>query len=54
MKDRESKDRELKIKRQIEELFSKSITVSKDDVDRFEKKKEIKKIRLIKTVGMIG
>ena len=33
----ELKDRELKIKREIEELFFKSIIVSIDDMDRFEK-----------------
>ena len=43
----ELKDREVKIKREIEELFFKLIIVSVDDMDRFEKK-EMKKIRPIK------
>ena len=47
LKDRELKDREVKIKREIEELFFKFIIVSVDDMDRFEKK-EMKKIRPIK------
>ena len=47
LKDRELKDREVKIKREIEELFFKLIIVSVDDMDRFEKK-EMKKIRPIK------
>ena len=38
MKDRETKDREVKIKREIEELFSKRIIVFLDDMDKFEKK----------------
>ena len=42
MKDRDLKDREVKIERKIEEIFFKSVTVSIDDMDRFEKK-EIKK-----------
>ena len=40
------KDREIKIKKEIEELLIKPIIVSIADVDRFEKK--IKKIRPIK------
>ena len=47
LKDRELKDREVKIKREIEELFFKLIIVSVDDMDRFGKK-EMKKIRPIK------
>ena len=47
MKDRELKDREVKIKREIEELFFKRIIVSIDDMNKFEQK-EMKKIRLIK------
>ena len=42
MEDRELKDREVEIKREIEELFV-------DDIDKFEKKKEMKKTRPIKT-----
>ena len=38
MKDRETKDREVKIKREIEELFFKRIIVFLDDMDKFEKK----------------
>ena len=43
LKDRSLKIRELKIKREIEELFFKPIIVSKDDMDEFEQK-EMKKI----------
>ena len=39
LKDRSLKIRELKIKREIEELFFKPIIVSKDDMNRFGKKK---------------
>ena len=46
MKDRELKDREEKIKREIEELFYKPIILSKDDLDKFEEQ-EMKKIRPI-------
>ena len=35
-KDRELKDRDLKIKREIEELFFKPITMSIDDMDKTE------------------
>ena len=41
------KDREEKIKREIEELLFKLIMVSKDDIDKFEGQ-EMKKIRPIK------
>ena len=47
MKDRELKDREVKIKREIEQLFFKSIIVFIDDIDKFEEK-EMKKIRPVK------
>ena len=47
LKDRDLKDRELKIKREIEELSFKPIIVSIDDMDKFEQK-EMKKIRPIK------
>ena len=47
LKDRELKDREIKIKREIGELFFKPITLSIDNMDRFEKT-EMRKIRLIK------
>ena len=51
LKDRELKDRKVKIKREIGELIFKPIIVSNDDVDRLEKKKkEIKRIRLVKNV----
>ena len=46
-KDREFKDREMKIKREIEELFFKPIIVSIYDRDKFEEKK-MKKIKPIK------
>ena len=47
LKEREIKDREVEIKREIEELFFKPITVSIEDIDKFEQK-EMKKIRPIK------
>ena len=47
LKDRQLKDREVKIKREIEELFFKPIIVSIDDMDKFEQK-EMKKIKTIK------
>ena len=53
LKDRELKDREVKIKREMEEPFFKSITVSIYDMDTFGQK-EVKKIRPIKILGMIG
>ena len=53
LRDIELKDREVKIKREIEELFFKPLIVSIDDMDKFEQK-EMKKIRSIKTFGMIG
>ena len=43
----ELKNREEKIKREIEELFYKSIIVSKNDIGKFEEQ-EMKKIRPIK------
>ena len=42
-----------KIKREIEELFYKPITGSKDDMDKFDKQ-GIKKIRPIKTISFIS
>ena len=42
-KDRESKDREIKIKRAIEVLFFKPIIASTDDMENFEEK-EMKKV----------
>ena len=47
LKGKQLKDREEKIKRDIEELFYKVINVSKDDMDKFEEQ-EMKKIRPIK------
>ena len=38
MKDRELKDREVKIKREIEELFFKMTIVSIDDMKKFDQK----------------
>ena len=38
LKDIELKDREVKIKREVEERFFKPIIVSIDDIDRFSKK----------------
>ena len=46
LKDREMKDREEKVIREIEELFHKIIVMSKDDMDKF-KEQEMKKIRQI-------
>ena len=40
MKDTELKNREVKIKRDVEELFFKPIMVSMGDIDRFEKKRK--------------
>ena len=51
MKDIELKDRERKIKREIEELFFKQIIAFIDDMDKFEQK-EMSKIRPIKTLGI--
>ena len=48
----ELKDREVIIKREIEEPYFKPIMVSIDDMDKFEQK-EMKQIRQIK-IGMIG
>ena len=45
-------DRQEKNERDVEELFYKPITVSRDDVDKFEKQ-EIKKIRPIKKIRLI-
>ena len=53
LRDRELKDREEKIKREIEEFFYRPIIVSKDDMDKFEEQ-EMKKIRPVKKDGMIG
>ena len=47
MEDRELKDREVEIKREIEELFV-------DDIDKFEKKKKWRKQGQSKPLGMIG
>ena len=47
------KNREVKIKRELAGLFFKAITVSIDDIDKFEQMKwRIKD--LLKTLGMIG
>ena len=53
MKDREWKESEVKLKRELEELFFKPIIVSIDDIDQFEEK-EMKKTRPMKTLGVIG
>ena len=47
MKDTELKDREIKIRKEIEELFIKPIFVSINDMDRFEKE-EMKKVSPVK------
>ena len=49
LRDRELKEREFKIKRELEELFFKPFIVSIDDMDKFEQN-EMK----IKTLGMIS
>ena len=41
MKDGEIKDREVKIKREIEELFFKPNIVSTEEMDKFEKKRNL-------------
>ena len=52
LEDTELKGGKVKIKTEIEVLFFKPITVSINDMDRFEKK--MKKIRPIKSTVMIG
>ena len=47
LKDRELKEREVKTKTEIEELFFKPLSVSEDDMDKFEQK-EMKKKRPVK------
>ena len=49
LKDKELKDRKVKIKREMEEVFFKPIIVSIDDMDQFEEK-EMKKTRPIKII----
>ena len=51
LRDIELKDREVKFKREIEELFFKLITASIDDKHKFEQKKGRRKDQL-KTLGM--
>ena len=53
LKDIELKYREIKIKREIEELFFKPIFVSIEDMDRFEEEGKKKKNQS-ETVGVIG
>ena len=43
LKDRELRDREIKLRKEIEELFFKSINVSIDDMNKFEENEETKK-----------
>ena len=38
LKEKESKDREVKTKREIDELYFKPIIVSTDDMDKFEER----------------
>ena len=52
LEDREVKDREVKIKRELEKLFFKPVIVFADEMDKFEQK-EMKKIRQLKTLAMI-
>ena len=42
-KDRELRDREIKLRKKIEELFFKPINVSIDDMNKFEENEETKK-----------
>ena len=49
LKDIELKDRQEKIKREVEELFFKLIIMSKDDMDKSEEQ-EMKNIRPIKKI----
>ena len=53
LKGGELKDRDIEIKREIEELFFKPIIVSIEDMGKFEEK-EMKKIRPIKTLALTG
>ena len=54
LKGKESKDREVAIKREIEELFFKTMIMSIYDMDKFEQK-EMKKIKgQLKTLGAIS
>ena len=53
LKGGELKDRDIEIKREIEELSFKPIIVSIDDMGKFEEK-EMKKIRPIKTLALTG
>ena len=49
MKDKDLLDREVKIKGELEELFFKAIIMSKDDMDKFEKKmKKVKTLNHLK------
>ena len=50
MKDRKLKNREIKFKWKIQELFLKPIIVSADEMDKYERKKWDQ----LKTLGMIG
>ena len=50
LKDRKLKNREVKIKWKIQELFLKRIIVSADEMDKYERKKWDQ----LKTLGMIG
>ena len=50
LKDRKLKNREVKIKWKIQELFLKPIIVSADVMDKYERKKWDQ----LKTLGMIG
>ena len=43
LKDRELRDREIKLRKEIKELFFKSINVSIDDMNKFEENEETKK-----------
>ena len=54
LKDGESKDREVAIKREIEELFFKTMIMSIYDMDKFEQKEMKKTKGQLKTLGVIS
>ena len=54
LKDGESKDREVAIKIEIEELFFKTMIMSIYDMDKFEQKEMKKTKGQLKTLGVIS
>ena len=53
LKNRKLKYREVKVRREIKELFFKPITVSIDGTGKFQQK-ELRRKDLLKTLGMTG